>query len=302
MARPQPLLSGASATADSAGTVTQNPAGMARFDEFQMRLDLYVLDSESTWEQEFGDTSFATTTETESDLVVPNLSLVAPLSEDWYFGFGMLGYSVSDDYGDDWGDPVKASLSELHALYKARRKQREKRGAIDFDSTEVGFKFDESGEVLAVEPRTRNDAHMLIEECMIAANVEAAKFVGKQKTPALFRVHPAPPEQKVLDMVDALAPLGLHLPSHEHLQPRDVAKVLEVDASVSVSGSVVGTPAFMAPEQASGDREIGPRTDVYGLGATLYACLSGRPPFEERDVVKLLKQVAEEEPAPAVHP
>lgn len=139
-------------------------------------------------------------------------------------------YLSGDDSGDGWSDKVEASLSDLHGLYKTLRKHRSKRGAIDFDSQEVGFKFDETGEVLAIEPRTRNDAHMLIEECMIAANVEAARFIEKQKIPAPFRVHPSPPEQKVADMADALAPLGLHLPPAEKIKPHDVAKVLKAAA------------------------------------------------------------------------
>lgn len=127
---------------------------------------------------------------------------------------------------DDWSDEVKTSLADLYALFKTLRKRRERRGAIDFDSQEVGFQFDEDGEVQAIVPRGRNEAHLIIEECMIAANVEAAKFVAKQEIPAPFRVHPPPPEQKVADMTDALAPLGLHLPSAEHLKPSDVSKVM----------------------------------------------------------------------------
>ena len=114
-ARPQPLMSGASATADSAGTVTQNPAGMTQFDSTQLRLDLYVLSSESTWQQDLGDTGFSTRTTTDSDLIVPNVSLVKPLSDDWYFGFGMMGYSVSDDYGDDWIG--KYAMTEYSLLF-----------------------------------------------------------------------------------------------------------------------------------------------------------------------------------------
>ncbi len=128
--------------------------------------------------------------------------------------------------GDDWSAEVKRSLSDLYDLYKTLRRRRDRRGAIDFDSTEVGFAFDESGEVMSIRPRRRNAAHMIIEECMIAANVEAAKFIEKQDIPAPFRVHPAPPEQKVADMADALGPLGLHLPAAESLTPRDVSQLM----------------------------------------------------------------------------
>ncbi len=100
-ARPKPLLAGAAAGADSAATAGDNAAGMTRFDTTNLRFDLYYLDSESTWENRIGDTPVSRT-KTESDLIVPNGSIVVPLSEDWYFGFSMLAYSVSDDYGDDW--------------------------------------------------------------------------------------------------------------------------------------------------------------------------------------------------------
>jgi len=86
---------------------------------------------------------------------------------------------------------------------------------------------------------------------------------------------------------------------HVFVMDFGLAKELAVDASVSLSGSVVGTPAFMAPEQAAGRSEaIGLRTDVYGLGVTLWAALAGRPPFRDDDVVRLLRRVVEEEPPP----
>ena len=84
---------------------------------------------------------------------------------------------------------------------------------------------------------------------------------------------------------------------HVFVMDFGLAKELAVDASVSASGGVVGTPAYMAPEQARGGA-VGPHTDVYGLGATLYACLAGRAPFEGADVVELLRRVADLEPLP----
>jgi tetratricopeptide (TPR) repeat protein len=78
-----------------------------------------------------------------------------------------------------------------------------------------------------------------------------------------------------------------------------LAKETELDASLSGSGSIVGTPAYMAPEQALGaGARVDARTDVYGLGATIYDQLAGRPPFVSESVVEILRQVAEEEPAP----
>ncbi|MBI2901356.1 MAG: protein kinase [Planctomycetes bacterium] len=76
-----------------------------------------------------------------------------------------------------------------------------------------------------------------------------------------------------------------------------LAKQVEDQSRISVSGMVVGTPAYMAPEQATGERDLDRRTDVYGLGATLFELLAGRPPFRAPDPVSLLKKIVEEEPA-----
>ncbi|MFO0985631.1 MAG: serine/threonine-protein kinase, partial [Planctomycetota bacterium] len=76
-----------------------------------------------------------------------------------------------------------------------------------------------------------------------------------------------------------------------------LAKVTAVGASLSLSGHLLGTPAYMAPEQASGrGHDVDAQTDVYGLGATLYELLTGRPPFADTDLVRLLRRVVEDQP------
>ena len=86
---------------------------------------------------------------------------------------------------------------------------------------------------------------------------------------------------------------------HVFVTDFSLAKRYEVASGLSASGSVVGTPAYMAPEQAAGrGKEVGPRSDVYGLGATLWAALAGRPPFEEQDLYALLARVVADEPRP----
>jgi tetratricopeptide (TPR) repeat protein len=79
-----------------------------------------------------------------------------------------------------------------------------------------------------------------------------------------------------------------------------LAKHESVEASLSASGSLLGTPAYMPPEQVEGrTREIDARSDVYGLGATLHACLAGEPPFADSDLPRLLRKVVEDDPPPA---
>ncbi|MFH1599870.1 MAG: ribonuclease R [Pseudomonadota bacterium] len=117
-------------------------------------------------------------------------------------------------------------LQRLHQLYKVLAKARSRRGAIEFESSEVRFVLDNDGEVIQAGMHERNDAHKLIEECMIAANVEAGRFVTAKQVPAPFRVHPRPPEAKYADLLEYLSEFGLSLPPWSKVQPRDFTQLL----------------------------------------------------------------------------
>lgn len=117
-------------------------------------------------------------------------------------------------------------LEALHGVWRALARARERRGAVDFDLPEVAMVFDPKGHVVRIEPRHRNDAHRIIEECMIAANVEAARFLEKQKVPALFRVHAPPEEQRLVELKEFLAAFGLSLPTRERLEPRHLSALV----------------------------------------------------------------------------
>jgi len=136
------------------------------------------------------------------------------------------GFLSGDGSKLELDQPVVDSLRGLHAMYRALRKRRARRGALDFDSREAGFVFDAEGEVSDIIARSRNDAHCIIEECMIAANVEAARWLEKQKIPALFRVHAPPPERKREALRVALAELGIGLPAGDEIKPRDFSRIL----------------------------------------------------------------------------
>ncbi len=121
---------------------------------------------------------------------------------------------------------VLPHLENLYGLYKILARRRAERGALDFEGQEVKFQFDEQGQIDAVKLYERNDAHRLIEECMIAANVAAAKFLKRSRVPALYRVHPRPPTHKYEELADFLGTVGISLPSYEDLQPEDLMAIL----------------------------------------------------------------------------
>jgi ribonuclease R len=115
---------------------------------------------------------------------------------------------------------ILPQLEYLHAVWRVLSGARARRGAVDFDLPEVGMIFDPKGHVARVEPRHRNDAHRIIEECMIAANVEAARFLEKHKVPTLYRVHAPPEEDRLGTLKEFLSAFGLSLPTRERLEPK----------------------------------------------------------------------------------
>ncbi|HET7360285.1 MAG TPA: ribonuclease R, partial [Rhodanobacteraceae bacterium] len=117
-------------------------------------------------------------------------------------------------------------LEHLHRLYRLLAKARKRRGAIEFETGEVKFKLAAGGEVVSMGAQPRNDAHRLIEECMIAANVQAARFLSRKKIPALYRVHAPPPEQKYEDLLEFLREYKLKLPPLAEVTPADYTALL----------------------------------------------------------------------------
>ncbi|MGA9573254.1 MAG: ribonuclease R [Lysobacterales bacterium] len=137
-----------------------------------------------------------------------------------YFEGGVLKHH--DDQVD-----VKRNLDDLHSLYRVLNAARLKRGAIEFESVEYGFQFDQRGAVAGLIAQERNDAHKLIEECMILANVEAARFLLKNKLPAPYRVHAPPPESKLEPLNQFLRGQGIRVPWRDNPQPKDFEWVVE---------------------------------------------------------------------------
>ncbi|HMT38344.1 MAG TPA: ribonuclease R, partial [Thermomonas sp.] len=123
--------------------------------------------------------------------------------------------------------PLLPQVQRLHQLYKVLDKARAKRGAIEFESGEVRFVLDAQGAVTQAGMLQRNDAHKLIEECMIAANVQAALHLLEARIPAPYRDHDKPPESKYADLEEFLKEFALRLPPWGKVKPKDFRALLE---------------------------------------------------------------------------
>jgi ribonuclease R len=117
-------------------------------------------------------------------------------------------------------------LRDLDAVFRALLRARRERGAIEFDVPEVTFAFDRQGRIARVVPRHRNDAHRIIEECMIAANVEAAKFLKTHRLPTLYRVHAGPAEESLEELAIFLEAYGIRLRHRDRIEPADYNAVV----------------------------------------------------------------------------
>ncbi|MDO5289809.1 MAG: ribonuclease R [Pseudomonadota bacterium] len=118
-------------------------------------------------------------------------------------------------------------LLHLHEVFRALLKNRQARGAVDFETVETQIVCDEAGRVERIEPRPRNDAHRLIEECMLAANVCSADFIQDSKHPGLFRVHEGPTPEKQDTLRAYLKALGLGLSISDAPEPAEFQRIAE---------------------------------------------------------------------------
>ncbi len=118
-------------------------------------------------------------------------------------------------------------LLNLHDVFRALLKARHRRGAIDFETTETQIVCDDNGRIERIVPRTRNDAHRLIEEAMLAANVCAADFIALHKHPALYRVHEGPTPEKRVTLQNYLRALGLGLSISDDPKPAEYQALAE---------------------------------------------------------------------------
>lgn len=120
---------------------------------------------------------------------------------------------------------VLPNLDALFEAFRALFKRRQRRGALDFDSQEVYFQFDADGRVADIRRRQRHDTHRLIEELMVAANVEAARFVGRTSLAMLYRVHEPPPADKLEGLEDFIRAQGLKVGWKDTPEPAQFASL-----------------------------------------------------------------------------
>ena len=118
-------------------------------------------------------------------------------------------------------------LLNLHDVFRALLKGRQARGAVDFDTVETQIVCDEAGHIEKIVPRERNDAHRLIEECMLAANTCSADFIQQGKQPGLYRVHEGPTPEKQETLRAYLKALGLGLSISDDPHPREFQKIAD---------------------------------------------------------------------------
>lgn len=119
-----------------------------------------------------------------------------------------------------------SEIESLQAVYTLLRAQRDRRGAIDFETVETQILFDTVGKIDSILPRERNIAHKMIEECMLAANVTAARFLSHHKVLTLYRVHHAPPLEKLKAVREFLSEFGLNLGGGDSPTPLDYSHLM----------------------------------------------------------------------------
>ena len=118
-------------------------------------------------------------------------------------------------------------IKDLYNIFRALLGARRRRGALDLDLPEVRIELNAAGRIERIVPRARNDAHRLIEECMIAANVQAGKFLRRHRLPTLFRVHEGPEEERFENLRSLMQGLGIKVADQAQRDPQHLNRVLQ---------------------------------------------------------------------------
>lgn len=163
--------------------------------------------------------------------------------------------------------PLIKPLTQLHEMYQTVEQARLQRGGISFETEEAKFIFNAECRIERIEPVKRNDAHKLIEECMILANIAAARFVEKHKEPALYRVHDRPSNEHITSLRTVLGELGLTLGGGDKPEPKDYADMMDLIAG-RPDHEMLQTMLLRSMKQAIYDPE---NRGHFGLALQAYA-------------------------------
>ena len=146
-------------------------------------------------------------------------------------------------------DALRDRLLALHGAYRALTRARSGRGALELDVPELKIRFDDDGRIAELVEYERNDAHRVIEECMIAANVAAARFLDRHHMPTLYRVHGLPEADRLESLRLFLHEFGLWLPSTEEIRPEHLRDLLRKVAD-RPDATVISTAVIRSMPQA----------------------------------------------------
>jgi ribonuclease R len=163
--------------------------------------------------------------------------------------------------------PLFERLTVLVDVYRALHKARSRRGALEFDAPEAEFVIDAGERVRAIELRVRNDAHKLVEECMILANVAVAEELEKRHTPTLYRVHGVPEEDRLDRLTSALKSLNIDARIPKTVTTRDLQAIARRVADASERAFVETLVVRAMPQAVYQPTNIG----HFGLALTHYA-------------------------------
>jgi ribonuclease R len=142
--------------------------------------------------------------------------------------YNQVAQALEDEAAREKIAHVYPHIANLYAMYQSLDKARRGRGTIEFDTTETVIEFTDDQRIKSIRPSVRNEAHKIIEECMISANVCAAKYIAKNKLPCLYRVHEDPTNEKIEDLRGTLSDLNLKLGSaSKKIESSDFAQLSE---------------------------------------------------------------------------
>lgn len=214
------------------------------------------------------------------DMVIPEKGAKAGEVSAYQFYPAVIRSHARTTYTDIWaalqqpGGPAAQALgplyehvTHLYALYQLLQSSRVRRGAIDFDTVETRILCNPLGRIESIVPYERNDAHKLIEECMLAANTCAADFTRRNRRTALYRVHEGPTPDKLRNLREYLRTLGLHLEGDEEPSTKDYMRLLE-QARSRPDYAVLQTMCLRSMQQAIYSPE---ESGHFGLAYEQYA-------------------------------